>query len=89
MEFFNSLTLDLKMLVVGMAGCVLLALFTGNQKAEKRYLFVFALLATAGVYRFTHTVGDDQAGMRSAASSAPPVATAAPKHVPLVSTSAR
>ena len=48
MDFFNSLTLDLKMLVVAIAGCALLALFSGNQKAEKRYMLVFAVLAAVG-----------------------------------------
>jgi hypothetical protein len=88
MEFFNSLTLDLKMLVVAIAGCALLALFSGNQKAEKRYMVVFALLAAVGVYRFTQ-VGDDLAPPSAAASSAPLATTAPPAHKPLVSTSAK
>jgi len=89
MDFFNSLTLDLKMLVVGMAGCVLLALFSGNSKSEKRYLLVLALLAAAGVYRFNRTVGADQAELRAAASPASPMIKVQTKHVPLVSTSAK
>jgi len=90
MDFFNSLTLDLKMLVVGIAGCALLALFSGNRGAEKRYLVALALLSAVGVYRFTRTVGAEQAEMTAAASSRVSHAvTAQPKHVPLVSTSAK
>lgn len=89
MDFFNSLTLDLKMLAVGIAGCVLLALFSSNRKAEKRYMVALAVLAAAGVYRMTTVPGDDE-GQRSATTrSASPTATAPPKHTPLVSTSAR
>lgn len=89
MDFFNSLTLDLKILVVAIAGCALLALFCGNQKAEKRYMVVFAILAAVGVYRFT-TVPDNDQEQRSAAtrSSKPIVAAPPPKPKPLVSTSA-
>lgn len=89
MDFFNSLTLDLKILVVAIAGCALLALFSGNHKAEKRYLFVFAVLAAVGVYRFTHVGGDDHEQRSAVTRSAPPVAAVAPKHTPVVSTSAK
>src|SRR4051812_14278623 len=53
MEFFNSLSLDLKMVVVAIAGCTLLALFSGKAKTEKKYVLVLALLSIFGVYRFT------------------------------------
>jgi hypothetical protein len=89
MDFFNSLTLDLKMLAVGIAGCVLLALFSGNRKAEKRYMIVLAVLAAAGVYRVTHVPGHDDAQRSAATRSAPHAAPAPPKHTPLVSTSAK
>jgi len=89
MDFFNSLTLDLKLLVVGIAGCALLALFSGNPKTEKRYVLVLALLAIAGVYRFTHTVVDEPPEMRAATNSPTPVVTPSAKHVPLASTSAK
>lgn len=89
MDFFNSLTLDLKILVVGMAGSALLALFSGNQKAEKRYTIAFAVLAAAGVYRFTQLPGDDQAQRSAAIPSAPYSVPAAPKHKPLESTFAK
>ena len=89
MEFFNSLTLDLKVLVVGIVGCTLLALFSGNQKSEKRYMFVLAVLAAAGVYRFTHLPADDYAQKSAATPSAPRAATAPPQRTPLVSTSAK
>jgi hypothetical protein len=89
MDFFNSLTLDLKMLVVGIAGTALLALFTGNQKTEKRYMIVFAVLAAAGVYRFTHLPGNDQA-QRSAAAPPPSHSVpAAPPKKPVISTFAQ
>ena len=88
MQFFNSLTLDLKIIVVGIAGAALLALFSGNRKSEKRYVVVLAVLAAAGVYRFTHMPGELQ-DVRSTAESSPPhIVTAPPKKVPLVSTSA-
>lgn len=89
MDFFNSLTLDLKMLVVAIAGCALLALFSGNHKTEKRYLLVFAVLAAVGVYRFTHVVGDDHEQRSAATRSASPAAAVPPKQKPLVSTSAK
>lgn len=85
MDFFNSLTLDLKMLSVGIAGCVLLALFSGNRKAEKRYMVLLTVLAAAGVYRFAQ-LPDDVDAQASAATRAVPVQ---PKHTPLVSTSAK
>jgi uncharacterized protein YbjT (DUF2867 family) len=89
MDFFNSLSLDLKMLVVGIAGCVLLALFSGNRKAEKRYMVALAILAAAGVYRFTQVSADGDAQRSAATRPAPPVAPAPAKQTPLVSTSAR
>ena len=91
MDFFNSLTLDLKILVVAIAGCTLLALFSGNQKAEKRYLLVLVLLAAGGVYRFTHLPADDHAQKSAAASPAPRATTAAPppRRAPLESTFAK
>ena len=85
MDFFNSLTLDLKMLAVGIAGCALLALFSGNRKSEKRYMVVLAALAAVGVYRFTQIPG----GELEARTVTNPTVKAAPKHVPLVSTSAK
>ena len=89
MAFFTSLSLDLKMLVVAIVGCALLALFSGNQKAEKRYMVIFAVLAAVGVFRFTHIGGDDS-GQKSAATRAEPQAPAAPpKKTPLFSTSGK
>jgi hypothetical protein len=89
MDFFNSLPLDLKMLVVGIAGAALLALFSGNHKSEKRYMVVLALLAAAGVYRFTHIAGDAQRAVSADERSAPRAGAASPRKVPLVSTSAK
>lgn len=89
MDFFNSLTLDLKFLVVGIVGCTLLALFSGNQKSEKRYMLVLAVLAAAGVYRFTNLPADDHARTSAATPTAPRAATAPPPRTPLVSTSAK
>jgi hypothetical protein len=88
MDFFHSLTLDLKIIAVGLAGCVLLALFAGNKKSEKRYMIALTVLAAAGVYRFTHLPGNDQAE-RAATRVAPQPVTAAPKHKPLESTFAK
>jgi hypothetical protein len=89
MDFFNSLTLDLKMLAIGIAGCALLALLSGNPRNEKRYVLVLALLAAGGVYRFNQTVGNDQAEARAAARSPSPVTTPAAKRAPLTSTSGK
>ncbi len=89
MDFFNSLTLDLKMLVVGIAGCVLLALFSGNRKSEWRYMVVLTVLSAAGVYRFTQLRGVDDAQRSAAIRPAPDAAPVPAKHKPLVSTSAK
>jgi hypothetical protein len=89
MDFFNSLTLDLKILVIGIAGCTLLALVSGNHKSEKRYLVLLAVLAAAGVYRFAQLPGDDRAQNSAAAPSVARAATAPPPRMPLVSTSAK
>ena len=89
MDFFNSLTLDLKMLLVGIAGCALLALFSGNHKAEKRYLIVLALLTAGGVYRFTHLPGQEPAQAASSTRAVTKAAPAPTQHKPLVSTSAK
>jgi hypothetical protein len=87
MDFFHSLSLDLKLLVVGIAGCALLALFSGNRRTEKRYMLVLVLLAVAGVYRFTH--GGAPEPELAASTPAPHFVKAAPVHRPLVSTSAK
>ena len=89
MDFFNSLTLDLKMLVIGIAGCTLLALFSGNQKSEKRYMLALAVLAAVGVYRFTHLPGHEDGQRASVTRVGPPAVTPPPKHKPLESTSAK
>lgn len=89
MDFFNSLTLDLKMLVVGIAGCVLLALFSGNRKSEKRYMVALTVLTAISVYRFTHVPADADTQRTVVTRPAPPVTPAPQKHTPLVSTSAR
>ena len=89
MDFFNSLTLDLKMLVVGIAGCTLLALFSGNKKSEKRYMVVLVLLAATGVYRFTQFSGHEGGQTSAAARTVPRAALAPTQHTPLVSTSAK
>jgi hypothetical protein len=89
MDFFNSFPLDLKILAIGIAGCALLALFSGNARTEKRYLFVLVLLGAAGVYRFMHTVGNEPPDTSVAATRLSHGVTPPPKHVPLVSTSAK
>jgi hypothetical protein len=88
MGFFNSLPLDLKLLLIGIAGCVLLALFSTNAKTEKRYTFVLVLLTAAGVYRFTRPAHEDIEA-RATAVPVSHVVTAPAKHVPLVSTTAK
>lgn len=88
MDFFNSLPLDLKIIAIGIAGFALLALFSGNHKAEKRYLVVLALLGVAGVYRLNAVAKDDPADRSAATRVMAPTVKAPPKHKPLESTSA-
>jgi hypothetical protein len=52
MDFFNSLSVDIKVLVVCAIGAALLAVFTGNKKREKQYILVLALLAMVAIFRF-------------------------------------
>jgi len=87
MEFFHSLTLDLKLLAAGIMGCALLALFSGSRNAEKRYLLVLVVLSVAGAYRYTHLPDRDKGGL----AAAEPVhyEKMPDKHVPLVSTSSK
>jgi len=88
MDFFNTLTLDMKLIIVGIAGCVILALFSGNKSAEKRYLVALVVLSVAGFYRFTHLPGETAVEARAAATPAPHFIKSEPKHVPLESTAA-
>ena len=71
MDFFNSLTLDIKALVVCAIGASLLAVFTGNKKREKQYILVLAVLAMVAIFRFNHTqqASDDGRPRLSAAST--------------------
>jgi hypothetical protein len=90
MDFFNSLSLDLKLLIVGIAGTALLALFSGNAKSEKRYMVVLVLLSAAGVYRFAHHApSGDEIEARAAATSVSHGVVVPDRHVPLISTSAK
>lgn len=89
MDFFNSLTLDLKIMAIGIVGCVLLGLFSGNRKAEKRYMLALAVLSAVSVYRFTHVPGDDSVQATGTTRTVPHAAPAQPTHRPLVSTSAK
>jgi hypothetical protein len=71
MDFFNSLTLDVKALVVCALGAALLAVFTGNKKREKQYILVLAVLAMVAIFRFNHTqqAAEEPPARISAASS--------------------
>lgn len=89
MDFFNSLTLDLKILAVGIVGCGILALFAGNKSAEKRYLVIFTVLAAVGLYRFMHTAADREGDTTASAKPVTHFQKAETKHRPLVSTSAK
>jgi len=86
MEFFHSLTIDVKLLIAAMVGVVLLALFSSNQKAEKRCLVMLALLAVAGVYRYQSS---NTTPSIAAEPSAQRIVTASPVRKPIVSTSAK
>jgi hypothetical protein len=85
MDFFHSLPLDLKLMVVGIVGFAVLALFSGNRNAEKRYVLALAVLAAVGVYRFNHTIGAGQPQL----SETQPVVKVAGKPAPIISTSAK
>jgi hypothetical protein len=87
MDFFHSLSLDLKLLVVAIAGTALLALFSGNHKSEKRYMVVFALLAAVGVYRFNTGAPVEPEQRSAAAPTTSQPATTPAKRAPLTSTS--
>lgn len=89
MDFFDALPPDLKLIAVGIAGCVLLALFSGNRSAEKRYAVVLAVLAAVGVYRFSRTGPTDAVEARTPAPAAPHALVVKDKHVPLTSTAAQ
>jgi hypothetical protein len=70
MDFFNSLSLDVKALVVCALGAALLAVFTGNKKREKQYILVLAILAMVAIFRFNHvqqSAEDNPARLSSAA----------------------
>lgn len=54
MEFFNSLSTDVKMLVVAGIGALLMALAATDKKKEKRYTLVMAVLLLAATVRYSH-----------------------------------
>ncbi|MGV3570152.1 MAG: hypothetical protein ACO1PB_06090 [Ramlibacter sp.] len=89
MDFFRSLPPDLQFLAAAMVGCIVLALFSGNQKTEKRYVIALVVLAAAGAYRYNEATADDPSRSSVAAPSAPRPVAPAPVHKPLVSTFAR
>lgn len=89
MDFFNSLTLDLKILAVCIAGCALLAVFSGNRSNEKRYMLALAVLAAVGVYRFTQVTGSEEASKAAAGGTPTEYIKANAQRAPLLSTSAR
>ena len=88
MDFFHSLSLDMKLLVVAIAGCAVLALFSGNRANEKRYLVVLVLLAGVGFYRFMHAPRDVQHEASTSQQRAPHFVKAPDRHVPIESTGA-
>jgi hypothetical protein len=54
MEFFNSLSLDVKMLVVAGIGALLMALSATDKTKEKRYTLVMVVLLLAATVRHSH-----------------------------------
>ena len=86
MDFFNSLTLDLKLVLVAVVAVVLLALFSANKKNEKKYLVVLVLLAAVGVYRYVHI---NNIALAQVSTVDNPQAPKPAYHVPLVSTSSK
>lgn len=89
MDFLRSLPLDLQIVAGLIVACVVLALFSGNQKAEKRYVLALVVLGAAGVYRFNEVSAEDPSRTNVATRSAQQPVTPPPVHKPLVSTSAR
>lgn len=69
MDFFNTLSIDVKVLVVCALGAALLAVFTGDRKREKQYILVLAIIAMVAIFRFNQT---QQAAEQSAAKVASP-----------------
>jgi hypothetical protein len=86
MAFFDALTVDLKVVVVAMAAVLLLALFSGNRKNEKRYFLLLAVLTAVGVYRFMQT---DVSPADQVITVVNPKAPAPEVHKPIVSTAAK
>lgn len=54
MDFFNSLSIDVKMLVVGGIGALLMAFAATDKKKEKRYTLVMTVLFLAAAVRYSH-----------------------------------
>lgn len=71
MEFFNTLSIDVKVLVVCALGAALLAVFTGDRKREKQYILVLAILAMVAIFRFNQV----QQAAEQAAAKGPSPAT--------------
>lgn len=55
MAFFQSLPLDIKVLVAAFVALCLLHFFSNNQKTQKFCVVVLVLLAVGGVYRYQAT----------------------------------
>ena len=55
MDFFQSLPLDIKVVLGAFVAVGLLALFSHNHKIEKYSVIVLVLLAAGGVYRYQGT----------------------------------
>ena len=54
MDFFYSLSLDIRVLVVCGLGAAVLAVFTPDKKKEKRYILAFTVLMFVTLVRFNH-----------------------------------
>lgn len=85
MTFFQSLPLDVKVLLGAFVALVLLQFFSHNPKTQKYYVIVLALVAAGGLYRYQVTKPVEKT---IAEEEARPVATT-PARTPLVSTAGK
>jgi hypothetical protein len=55
MAFFQSLPIDVKIVLGAFVAVAVLAIFSHNHKFERYYVIVLVLLAAGGVYRYQST----------------------------------
>ena len=86
MAFFQSLPLDVKILLGAFVALGLVYMFSHNHKTQKYYVVVLALLAVGGLYRYQTTKPIENT---VAQEEHRPVVKASPTHTPLASTAGK